>query len=509
MSLNLAAFLIESSKRKPNHTAVILDDFRMSYAGLHAASNRFADILVQAGVKPGDKVALQLPNVPQFLICYYGILKAGAVVVPLNILLKSVELVHRLSDSDAVAFVAWEGFEDQALPAFQQVSSCKNFFMVNLPGSNRLPVAQGVQNFDLAMNQGSPSFEAMQTRPDDTAVMLYASAYNGKPRGIELSHFNLFMNAQIVNHYLGITVGSDEVALVALPLFHSFGQSAIMNAGISAGITLTLMPRFDPLKAFALIERYKVTSFAGVPTMFLFLLKHPDRVKYDLSSLRTCASGGAALAPELFEEWQRVFGMPVLEGFGLSETSPIASFNIPTKPPRPGSVGVPVWGVDMKVVDEQEQEVTIGETGELVIRGHNVMKGYYKQPEATAEVLRDGWLHTGDYAKMDADGYFYIVGRKKDMVLRGGFNVYAREVEEVLAAHPAVAECAVIPVPDEILGEEVKAVVVLKTGQHATERELRDYCRERMAAYKYPRQIEIRVEPLPRNEAGQVLKKQL
>lgn len=508
MSLNLATLLTESTKRNPNKTAVILDDYRLSYAELDAASNRFANLLVQAGVNQGDKVALMLPNVPQFIICYYGTLKAGAVVVPLNILLKRGEVANRLEESDTVALVAWEVFAGQAVPAFRQTSSCRHLFLVNTPGSAN-QIHGDLKNFDILMNEASASFDVVQTMPDDTAVIQYANASTGKPKGAELTHFNLFFNARLVGQDLGVEITPEDVALVALPLFHSFGQSSVMNAGLGAGLTLTLMPRFDPLKAFVVIQRDRVTKFAGVPTMYLFMLNHPDRIKYDLSSLQICASGGAALSLELAEKWERNFGLKILEGFGLSETSPVASCNPRSGPVKPGSVGLPVWGVEMRIVDDQDNEVAIGEKGELVIRGHNVMKGYYKQPGPTAEAMRGGWFHSGDLATKDADGYFYIVGRKKDMVLRGGFNVYAREVEELLGQHPAVEECAVIGVPDEMLGEEVKAIVVLKAGQQASEDELRDYCKERIAAYKYPRYIEIRAEPLPRSASGKVLKSKL
>ncbi|NWJ97408.1 MAG: long-chain fatty acid--CoA ligase [Chloroflexi bacterium] len=509
MSLNLATLLIESAKRNPTKVAVILDEFRLTYAELHAESNKFANLLTQAGVRKGDKVAMLLPNLPQFLICYYGILKTGATVVTLNVLLKAGEIAYRLEDSEAVALITWEPFVDQALPAFQQVDTCRNLFFVNAATSTSQPEGEGIKNFNALMRDAWPTFDLVQTMPEDTAVFLYSGSTSGQAKAAELTHFNLLFNVRVIVDELGFSFVSNEVVLAALPLFHSFGQTAVMNTAISLGQTITLMPRFDPVKAFRIIERDKVTKFAGVPTMYLYLINHPDRTRYDLSSLHECISGGAALTVELFQAWEKAFGFKILEGFGLSETSPVASFNIRSRSPKPGSIGVPVWGVEMKIADDLDNEVPVGDAGELLIRGHNVMKGYYKRPELNAEVMRNGWFHSGDLARMDEEGYFYIVGRKKDMILRGGFNIYAREIEDLVCSHPAVLECAVFGVADEMLGEEVKAVVVSKPGQTITEKEISKYCRERVASYKYPRYVEIRSEPLPRNDKGQILKQQL
>jgi long-chain acyl-CoA synthetase len=295
-----------------------------------------------------------------------------------------------------------------------------------------------------------------------------------------------------------------------LPMFHAFGQSAVMNVAIMAGATCTLMVRFDPVKAFEVMQRDKVTAFSGVPTMYFYLLNHPDRRKYDLSSLRICSSGGSAIPVEVLNAWERETGVKILEGYGLSETSPVASFNVMFKPTKPGSVGVPIWGCEMAIVDEQGNKLPAGEVGEIVIRGHNIMKGYYKRPEATAEVIKNnGWFYSGDIGKMDDEGYFYIVDRVKDMIIRGGFNVYPREIEEVLYAHPAVAEAAVIGIPDPAMGEEVKAVVSLKPGQSVTAEEIKQYCKERIAANKYPRIVEVSADPLPKNATGKILKREL
>ncbi len=509
MSLNLATLLTESTKRNPGQTAIILDDFKMKYAELNAASNKFANVLLEAGVERGQRVALMLPNIPQFIICYYGILKAGATVVPLNVLLRGAEVAYHLQDSDATMLVVWEGFAAEAASGFKTTETCKSLVIVNAPGSQNLPEGPNVKSFNALLGVASHQFDMVQTMPDDTAVILYTSGTTGRPKGAELTHFNMFFNARMVVESFGLDWKPSDVALVALPLFHSFGQTCLMNTGISVGLTLTLMARFDPVKAFEVIQRDKVTAFSGVPTMYFYLLNHPDRKNYDLSTLRICSSGGSAIPVETLQAWQRETGVTVLEGYGLSETSPVASFNVLFKPTKPGSIGVPIWGVEMKVVDDNDMEVPVGEPGELLIRGHNIMKGYLNHPEATADAMRGGWFHSGDVGRVDEEGYFFIVDRKKDMIIRGGFNVYPREIEEVLYAHPAIAECAVIGVPDPALGEEVKAVVVLKPGSDLSEDDIRTYCRERIAANKYPRQVQIYQGDLPKNATGKILKREL
>ena len=509
MSLNLATLLTESTKRNPDHTALIFDDFKMKYAELNAASNRVADALVRAGIKQGQKVALLLPNIPQFVFCYYGILKSGGVVVPLNVLLRGGEVAYHLDDSDAVLLIAWEGFAEAAKAGFQEAEECRKLVIINAPGSTALPEGENVQSFNEFLSGTAATFDMVQTMPDDTAIILYTSGTTGKPKGAELTHFNMFFNARMQVESLGINWQPDDTTLAALPLFHAFGQTCVMNVTLSLGATMTIMARFDPLKAFEIIQRDRVTAFSGVPTMYFYLLNHPDRKKYDLSSLRICTSGGSAIPVEVLSTWEREFGFQILEGYGLSETSPTATFNVLFRPAKPGSVGLPLWGVEVKVADENDQEVPVGQSGEILIRGHVVMKGYLKRPEATAECMRGGWFHSGDIGKLDEDGYIYIVDRVKDMIIRGGFNVYPREIEEVLYGHPAVAECAVIGVPDEAMGEEVKAVVVVKPGSDVTEEDIRSYCKERIAANKYPRIVEFYPEPLPKNATGKILKREL
>jgi long-chain acyl-CoA synthetase len=503
MSLNLAMMLRESAREKPAKAAVILDDFRVTYAQLEALSNQVAGSLRAAGVQAGDRVGLMLPNVPQFLVAYYGILKAGAIVVPMNVLLKAPEVAYYLGDSGARALIVWDDFADEALKGSPNGVTP---YVVQKPGSDAIP--GGATAFS-ALLQGSPRFDMAATGPEDAAVILYTSGTTGRAKGAELTHFNLYMCCDVAANRL-IEFRDDDVSMAVLPLFHSFGQSNVMNTAVYAGGTITLVPRFEPTKVLQVVERDRVSVFCGVPTMYFALLHYPDADQYDTSSLRLCVSGGASMPGEVMKTFEAKFGVTILEGYGLSETSPTASFNISQEQRKFLSIGKPVWGVEMKIFDEQDNDLPPGpdNVGEIVIRGHNVMKGYFNRPEATAEVMRSGWFHSGDMGYVDDDGYFFIVDRKKELIIRGGFNVYPREIEEVLFAHPAVATAAVIGVPDERLGEEVKAVVQLKPGSSASAEELISFCKERVAAYKYPRSVQF-VDQLPMGPTGKILKREL
>jgi long-chain acyl-CoA synthetase len=505
--LNLAMLLEISARREPGKVAIMLDDMKLRYAEVNGAANKIANGLVGLGVRPGDKVALMLPNTPHFVICYYAVLKLGATVVPLNVLFKRHEVAYHLADSDAVALIVWEGFLGEATEGFQQAKHCRNLIVAQAPG-NPAGLPDGALSLNALMADTAPVFDTHQTMPDDTAVILYTSGTTGRPKGAELSHFNMFFNAMICAEKLGPTPQPDDVILVALPLFHSFGQTCQMNTTLYYGGTLTLMTRFEPQKALEIMQRDRVTHFSGVPTMYFYLLNFSGADQYNVSTLRFCSSGGAAMPVEVMHAFNKKYNVTVLEGYGLSETSPVASFNHLDRPQKPGSIGVPVWGVEMRCVDADGREVPVGELGEIVIRGHNVMKGYYKRADASAEAIRDGWFFTGDVAYQDEDGYFFIKDRVKDMIIRGGFNVYPREIEEVLYGHPAVAEAAVIGIHDPALGEEIKAVVAFKPGQSAAEQEIIDYCKERLAAYKYPRSVEIR-DTLPKTATGKILKREL
>lgn len=513
--LNLATLLEDSTREHPERTAVIFNEMKLSYAAVNAAANQVANGLAAIGIQQGDKVALSCPNLPFFPIVYYGILKAGAVVVPLNVLLKPREIAYHLRDSDAKAYFCFEGTPELPMgqmghAAFQEVGTCEHFFIMTANPAAPPPI-EGTQTLGMLMHNRPPTFPTVQTNADDTAVILYTSGTTGQPKGAELSHVNMLMNARLADTMY--EPAEQDVTLIALPLFHSFGQTVQMNSGFYRGMTLTLLPRFDPEAALGIMDRDNVTIFAGVPTMYWAMLNVPDaEKKFDLDkiakNLRLCASGGAAMPVEVMKAFDAKFMVKILEGYGLSETSPVASFSRDDRPRKPGSIGLPVWGVQMRVVDDEDQDVPVGELGEIVIRGHNVMKGYYKRPEATAEAFRNGWFHTGDIGKIDDDGYFYIVDRVKDMVIRGGFNVYPREIEEVLMEHPAVSLAAVIGVPDEQYGEEIKAFIVLNEGARVTEEEIMAWSKENMAAYKYPRLVEFR-DTLPMNATGKILKTEL
>ncbi|MCC6490157.1 MAG: long-chain fatty acid--CoA ligase [Candidatus Hydrogenedentes bacterium] len=505
MSLNLAHYLEISAEAYAGRTAVILDKHRYTYAEVNAFAKRIANVLVDRGIEKGDKVAMMIPNTPHFPMIYYGILNAGATVVPVNTLLKAHEIQYYLEDSDAKIFIAWRGFYDEAVHAFNETETCHLLLVAGSPDDFTAPEEGELLN--PLMLEASHEFDLIETMPDDTAVILYTSGTTGHPKGAELTHFNVFFNAYYAKDKI-IQSGPEDVVLAVLPLFHSFGQTCIMNAGLMSGATITMVPHFDTQRVIEVIERDKVSVVAFVPTMYAFLLNAARETQCDLSSIRMAVSGASSLPLEIITRFKERFGVQILEGYGLSETSPVASFNVSDRPCKPGSIGLPIWGCEMRVMREDGSFAEMGEVGEIVIRGHNVMKGYFKKPVATKETIINGWLHTGDLGKFDEDGYFYIVDRLKDIIIRGGMNIYPREVEELLHAHPAVLEAAVVGVPDELRGEEVKAYVSLKSGPTATQDELKKYCLDRLAKYKCPKEIEI-LRALPKGPTGKVLKREL
>ncbi|HSH05737.1 MAG TPA: long-chain fatty acid--CoA ligase [Anaerolineae bacterium] len=513
--LNLAILLEDSARTMGERTAVIFNDMKFSYAQVNGMASQVAHGLASLGIGKGDKVALGCPNLPYFPIVYYGILKVGATVVPLNVLLKPREIAYHLQDSDAKAYFCFEGTEELPMAkmgyaGFQETASCEHFIVMTSNPAAPSPI-EGTMTLGMLIHDKAPQFDSMPTEPGDTAVILYTSGTTGNPKGAELSHSNMVMNARLADNMYD-PAEEQDVSLIVLPLFHSFGQTVQMNAGFYRGNALTLLPRFDPEAALGIMQRDSVSIFAGVPTMYWAILNYPEADKFDLEAiakrLRLCASGGSAMPVEVMKAFEGKFNVKILEGYGLSETSPVATFNRMDRVTKPGSVGLPVWGVRVRIVDAEDNDVPVGELGEIVMRGHNIMKGYYKRPDETAEAMRNGWFHSGDIGKFDEDGYIYIVDRVKDMVIRGGLNVYPREVEEVMLTHPAISLAAVVGVADDRLGEEVKAFVILKDGQTATSEELVTWCKENMAAYKYPRLIEIR-ETLPMTATGKILKREL
>jgi long-chain acyl-CoA synthetase len=521
--LNLAIMLEDSARAFPGREAIVQGPTRLTYSQLNAAVSQVANGLIARGIQPGDRVALTCPNLPAFPVAYYGILKAGAVVVPLNILLTEREIAYHLADSAAKAYFCFEGTAElpsgrAGIAAFEATPGCEHLVLLSAghPGTDpagadaRSMSANGRAVTVAELMHGQPATcESAPTAETDTAVILYTSGTTGQPKGAELTHSNMVQNALLAPRLFG--PHPHDVQLIALPLFHSFGQSVQLNSGLANGATLVLMARFSADQALAQMAGEGVTFFAGVPTMYHALLGCESADQYDLAgiaaALRVAVSGGAPLPIEVMRKFEERFTVPILEGYGLSETSPVATFNRIDRPRKPGSVGLPAWGIEVKIL--ANAEAGAGADGEVAIRGHNVMKGYFGRPAATAEAIDvDGWFRTGDIGRLDGDGYLFIVDRKKDMIIRGGFNVYPRELEEVLLTHPEVSLAAVVGVPHEVHGEEVKAFVVRRPGAAVTEAELVAWCKQVMAAYKYPRIVEFR-QSLPMTATGKILKREL
>lgn len=512
---NLSSLVERSAIDNPNRSAIIMGDETLSFAKLNAAANRVANLLVSRGVRLGDKVAIMCLNTPDFTIIYNGILKVGAVVVPLNALMKAPEVAYHLMDSDAVVLFAAEGSDSlpvgqEARRGFADVADCSDLFIVG--GTDAEEV--GTSYATACANQPD-TFDSVVTDEDDAAIILYTSGTTGKPKGAVLRHRNMRDNALACEEIFGCDASRPDTYLGVLPLFHSFGQTVIQNAAAAFGGTMILMPRFEPSEALQIMLDHGVTFFAGVPTMYWALLNSLDdtvNVAAIARNLRVAAAGGAALPVEVHKNFEQQFGVVVAEGYGLSETSPVASFMPFGRAARPGSIGLPIAGVEMRLIEPGSWEVvewTPEAVGEIAIRGHNVGAGYYKRPEATAEAISpEGWFRTGDLARRDADGWYYIVDRAKDMIIRGGYNVYPRELEEILLTHPAISLAAVIGISHETHGEEIKAFVIPEAGQEVDPVSVIAWCRERMAGYKYPRIVEV-VERLPMTATGKILKTEL
>jgi long-chain acyl-CoA synthetase len=487
---NLAQNLIDTAAAEGPHPALRMDEDHLSYAEFRDAALRVAASLQARGIQPGDRIGMVLPNVLSFPIVFYGALLSGAAVVPMNPLLKAREVEYYLRDSGARLVVTGEQSAEPVTEAAGTV------------GIEAVTVGPAMPDALLA----DDALDAPVDRADDdTAVILYTSGTTGQPKGAELTHAGLNSNARTMQETL-LEGTPDDVIMGCLPLFHVFGLTCSLNAGVLSGATLTLIPRFDGGKALSVVERDGVTVFQGVPTMFSAMLHQPDATDHDMSSLRVCVSGGSAMPVEVMRSFEETFGCIVLEGYGLSETSPVASFNHPHAERKPGSIGTPIRGVEMRLVDDEGNDVAAGEVGEIAIRGENVMKGYWNRPEETAQAIPDGWFRTGDLARVDDDGYYFIVDRKKEMIIRGGYNVYPREIEEALYEHPAVAEAACIGIKHPDLGEEVVAAVSLKPGASAEPDELQAFVKERVAAYKYPRHLWV-VDALPKGPTGKILRR--
>jgi long-chain acyl-CoA synthetase len=489
VSGNLAARVPEAARRWPERVALTHEGAGFSFAELERRSGQAAALLREHGIAAGERVALQLPNVPAFAFFYYGALRLGAIVVPMNPLLKEREVAHAIGNAGAEVLVWWHGAEASARE-------------IERAGQARVLVVSDAAGAEL-LDPFEPAVDVAEVADETTAVLLYTSGTTGSPKGAELTHGNLSINARVTAEQLSID--SEDRFLGVLPLYHSFGQTCVLNTAVAVGGRVALLTRFEPTAALELLEREQVTVLMGVPTMLAGLAQSADDGS-PFRSLRVCMSGGAPLPLELMRAVERLTGVDVLEGYGLSETSPVASLNDP-RGRKPGSIGKPVKGVEMRIVGDGDRELAPGEIGEIVIRGHNIMKGYWRNPEATREAITEGgWFHSGDLGRMDEDGFFYVVGRVKDMIIRGGINIYPREVEEVIHQHPDVREAAVVGVPDERLGEEVAAAVALRPGAAVEPVELQEWVKARVAAYKYPRYIWL-VDELPKGPTGKILKR--
>jgi len=484
---------------RPQNPAIIEGKKHICYSELYEMANRLSNGLKGLGVTPQCKVSLYLPNSSQFVVSYYAIQQIGAVVVPINTLLRAEEISYIVQHSESNVIITNVDHYGEVKRAASQSGVLSHVIVSGIK-------EDGVVNFEELISLSSADEPGVTIAEDDTAVIIYTSGTTGRPKGAMLTQGNISSNVITFNE---IMRGSpDDKMIAVLPLAHIFGQTCVMNTSIYNGGALVLHQKFDPVEILESIHFNKATVFTGVPTMYTYIVNHPDALKYDTSHLRLCISGGAPIPVKVLNRFEGMFKCIIIEGYGLSETSPVCAFNTIEGPRKPASTGAPVDRVDIRIFDEQDKENPMGEVGEIVVRGPNVMKGYYRDPEATALAMRGGWFHTGDMAYKDGQGHIFIVDRKKDMILKSGYNVYPREVEEILYSHPKIAEAAVIGVSDEIKGEEVKAFVVLKEGESVTEEEIRAYCRSKIAPYKTPRYVEM-VAALPKGSTGKILRRQL
>jgi long-chain acyl-CoA synthetase len=488
---NLAGILTDTASRHGDRIAMKLDGAQLSYEQLEEASSSAAGLIRAKGVQAGDRVAVMLPNVPYFAILYFGILRAGAVVVPLNPRYGHAEVAYHVGDSEAKLLFAWHQFADAAEQG------------VDEHDIEMIPVEPG--KFEEMLSEAESDPRVASRERDDPAVILYTSGTTGAPKGAVLTHGNVAKSTAVATTL--VEMSENDVILGALPFFHVFGQACGLNSATKLGACVSLIPKFDAKATLEAIQRDGVTVFEGVPTMYSSVLNFDERDKYDTSSLRVAIVGGQAMPVEVMEKFEQAFNIEVLEGYGLSETCAVGTFNYPGER-KPGSIGKSVEGVEVKIVDDDRDEVPQGQIGEIAIKGANVMRGYWNKPKETDEDLRDGWFHTGDMGHIDEDGYVFIDDRKKDMIIRGGENVYPREIEEVLYQHDAIEEVAVVGVEQERLGEEVAAAVVLKNKDSVPAEEIRDFALDRLAKYKVPTKIWF-LEELPKGPTGKILKREL
>ncbi|MEV8147450.1 long-chain fatty acid--CoA ligase [Arthrobacter sp. NPDC080073] len=503
-TVSVAAILAESAARCPEGTALIVGDEETSYGQLWEQTRAYAGALRARGIGPGDPVAVLIPNVADFARAYYAVLALGGIVVPIHALLKAGEIQYALRDSDArllicAAPLLGEGAQGAAAADVEVVT-------VMAPES-----AGGPARLEGEAAGAVPIQSYVPRKPQDTATILYTSGTTGKPKGALGTHFALMEQVNVLlTGTLDVRAG--DKLFGGLPLFHTFGQTCVLNIGLRVGATIVMCPRFTGEAALELLHKHAIDVFFGVPTMYTALVEAAKANPARPRMLRYGISGGSALPVPVLEKFRELFGADIHEGYGLTETSPVTSFNHVGKKPRPGTIGTPIWGVDIEIarpeVTDSIELLPDGELGELVIRGHNLFKGYLNRPDATDEAVVQGWFRTGDLGTKDSDGYLRIVDRKKDMIIRNGYNVYPREVEEILNQHPQVVSAAVFGVPHEIHGQEVAAAIATTPGGTLTAQELVDFAKARLAAYKYPRIIELMTE-LPLGPSGKILKREL
>lgn len=510
--LNLVEKVKQQAFEQPEKIAYHFMGKNTSYGEFEQTVGRFAKALQNMGVKKGDHVGLLLGNTPHFLISLYGAMRVGATAIPINPIYTPDEISYIIQNGDVKVVIALDmlmPLVEKGVQAFPQVEGyiiCETSAEVGDQYAALSDQAKAKTTLFTQLLQTTEGvLEPVQVETDDNAVILYTSGTTGNPKGAMLTHGNLYSNARDVGSYLQIN--NEDRVIATLPVFHVFALTVVVNAPLVQGATILLAPRFSPSEIFALAKERAATVFAGVPTMYNFLYQFEEGDVSAFSHLRLAVSGGASLPVSLLHNFEEKFNVRISEGYGLSEASPVTCFNPLDRDRKAGSIGQSIVNVENKVVDMNGDEVPVGEVGELIVRGPNVMKGYYKMPEETANAIRDGWLYTGDLARKDEEDYFYIVDRKKDMIIVGGYNVYPREVEEVLFSHPNVIEAAVVGFPDLDFGEAVHAYVVLKD-RSMTPAQLQVYCQEHIVKYKVPKTIEI-MDELPKNSTGKILRRSL
>jgi len=499
--MGLASILRETAKRFGDKPALVFQDKPVTYAELDREVDRFAAGIASLGIKAGDRVALLVQNTPSFVSSYLGIARAGAVTVPLNTMFTAEEVSYIVSDSEARAIVVSESFLGAVGGLRETLPMLEHVIVVG----DRAPI--GAMTVDQLMSRTGPVPDA-DPGMDALAALPYTSGTTGKPKGAMLTHGNLTANLDQMSRVPRLAVGPDDVILLVLPLFHIYALNVILGLTLREGATAVLQERFDASASLQAIERHRVTLLFGAPPMFVAWLNTPGATDRDLSSVRVAVSGAAPLPGAVLEEFQNKFGITIWEGYGLTETAPGVTSNAMGERAKPDSIGRPLPDIEMRLVDEHDEEAEDGDPGEIVVRGPNVFRGYWRQDEETARAMRDGWFHTGDVAYADEDGYLFLVDRKKDLIIVSGFNVYPKEVEDVLFRHPKVADAAVIGVPHPYTGEAVKAMIVLKPGERATEEEIIEFCKRAIARFKCPQTVEFCAE-LPHTQTGKVLKRAL